>query len=330
MLGALTGSALLAVLGSFAFPGVGQGFAAHRLRGVVWAIACIASVVLVLVSVWALVASLALRVASAVDAYLCMRRHTPPHDFKSAAIALVIGAVGIGGVKMTMIEGFKIPSSSMYPTLIIGDHLFVDKLSVKWREPSRGEIIVFEQPCAHRTYIKRVIAIGGDTVEVRCSVVYVNGIAKTPTLVAKETEYSDYDDSRGEWFKRSVSRYRETIDGHTFDTFRGDQDRGDFPSRDRPFAPSCTHGEFFGEQAPAANQPSGTLVESKSNAEACEPQLHFVVPPRSLFVMGDHRHNANDSRYWGVVPLGNVIGRAINIWMSDGPEGSWSRFGAIE
>jgi signal peptidase I len=243
----------------------------------------------------------------------------------------VIGAVGVGGVKL-LVEGYKIPSSSMYPTLIIGDHVFVDKLSVKWREPGRGEIIVFDQPCAHRTYIKRVIAIGGDTVEVRCGVVYVNAIAQNSSLVVKATEYKDYDDSRGTWLTRTASRYRDTIDGHTFDTFRNIDDprRGDFPSRERPFAPSCTQSEFFGDAAPSANQPSGKLVETKAEAEPCEPQLHFVVPASSLFVMGDNRHNANDSRYWGVVPIGNVIGRAINIWMSDGAEGGWSRFGAIE
>jgi signal peptidase I len=54
------------------------------------------------------------------------------------------------------------------------------------------------------------------------------------------------------------------------------------------------------------------------------------VPKGSVFVMGDNRNNANDSRYWGAVPLDHVIGRAIGIYLSDGPQSTWSRFGAVD
>src|SRR3982750_338780 len=89
-----------------------------------------------------------------------------------------------------VIEAFKIPSSSMYPTLEINDHIFVNKfiygVRIPWtmtklfelRGPKRGEVIVFIYPCdPDRDYIKRVIALAGDSVEVRCNVVYVNGKA---------------------------------------------------------------------------------------------------------------------------------------------------------
>ena len=71
---------------------------------------------------------------------------------------------------------------------------------------------------------------------------------------------------------------------------------------------------------------------SDVNAAACEPQAHYVVPPGSLFVMGDNRNNANDSRYWGAVSVDAVIGRTMGIWMSKPPgdDGGLSRFGAIE
>jgi len=328
----VSGSALLAVFGSLLFPGVGQGMAAHRLRAVLWASAGVVSVLLILVSVWFLVVTFVIRAASAIDAYRCMRRHTPPHQLASAVIAVVIGAVGIGGAQATL-EAFKIPSSSMYPTLIIGDHVYINKLSAMLRPPERGEIIVFDQPCAQRVYIKRVIAIANDTIEVRCSVVYLNGKPVPSTLVDKDASYEDFDDARSEWHKRAASRYREVIDGHTFDTFRSPDhpERGDFPQVDRGIAPSCTHGEFFNEPRPGTKQPKGRLeLTKRDGAGACDPQLHFVVPAGSVFVMGDNRHNANDSRYWGVVPLDNVIGRAIGIYISDGPAGSWGRFGAVE
>jgi signal peptidase I len=87
--------------------------------------------------------------------------------------------------------------------------------------------------------------------------------------------------------------------------------------------PSCVQGSFYDK--PKSDQPAGTIVEGKpkASASACEPQLHFVVPAKSFFVMGDNRTNANDSRYWGVVPDSALIGRVIGVYKP------WSRFGAI-
>lgn len=333
----MTGHAVVGVLLSLFFPGVGQGMAARRRRMMCWAIAALVSMLLVFVSVWFLAVTLALRIAGAVDAAVCLRRATPPYRLVDAAIALVIGAVGIGYSERA-VEAFAIPSSSMYPTLIIGDHVFVDKLSLLWDAPEPGEIIVFEHPCSKRPYIKRLVARGGDTVEVRCSVLHVNGKDTGMTLVAAEASYLDRDEGRS--YAVRTSRFREQLGGHRYETFQPPERagaivpdvRGDFPRRDQPFAPSCTHGDYYApDPARGRAQPTGTFVETKSASEAapCEPQLHFVVPPGSLFVMGDNRNNANDSRYWGVVPEASVIGRAVGIWMSDGEEGSWSRFGSI-
>src|SRR4051794_17152158 len=108
-----------------------------------------------------------------------------------------------------VIEAFKIPSSSMYPTLEIGDHIFVNKfiygVRIPWtrtklfelRGPHRGEVIVFIYPCdPERDYIKRVVALAGDTVEVRCNIVYVNGKAVPSKMVEGETcKYNDYDEN---------------------------------------------------------------------------------------------------------------------------------------
>ena len=252
----------------------------------------------------------------------------------------MIGAFGFG-VTGQYLEGFKIPSSSMYPTLVIGDHVYVDKLSASWRSPERGEVVVFTQPCSRHPYVKRVIAVPGDTVEVRCSILYVNGKAIPTTLVAAQASYKDRDESSGAWFERSVSRYREVLGGHTYEVF-GDTERPkheaaadshDFPRRERAmFTPACGQSDYYAPDPKMAKQPMGRFVETKpeETATACEPQLHFVVPAGGVFVMGDNRINANDSRYWGVVPNELLIGRAIGIYSSTGVEGRWSRFGAIE
>src|SRR4051794_1068923 len=131
-----------------------------------------------------------------------------------------------------VIEAFKIPSSSMYPTLEIGDHIFVNKFIYgvhipmtntklfQWRGPHRGEVIVFQYPCdMDRDYIKRVIALENDTVEVRCNVVYVNGKANPTKMLqnGSQCSYKDYDEHEDRWFTRQCSRYQEIGDGEVHD-----------------------------------------------------------------------------------------------------------------
>ena len=328
------GRLLGAVLLTLMFPGFGQGIAFRRYRMLGFALGTIVTTLAILWSVWFLPITLALRVASAADAFVLLRGHTTPGHRVLAAIALVIGAV-VGGSYKVALEAFKIPSSSMYPTLEIGDHIYVDKLSLRWRPPQRGEIVVFTQPCAQVPFIKRVIALAGDTVEVRCNVVYVNGAPLARELVKQDVTYDDYDEYHHEWIPRSASRYRETHGGNAYDTFQNrDAETApghDFPSRDKMISPSC-HGQDFYPQKPGiAEQPLGQLVVTKPDAQPCDVQAHYVVPPNALFVMGDNRNNANDSRYWGAVSVDAVIGRAIGVYYSHPPHGDiqWSRIGAV-
>jgi signal peptidase I len=243
-----------------------------------------------------------------------------------------------------VLQAGNTPSSSMYPTLVIGDHLFIDTVTPKLRPITRGEVITFTFPCNRAIeYVKRVIAVAGDTVEVRCGVVWVDGTAIPTTRVPGSCTYYDHDDMSGTWTPRDCSRYHEVLNGHAYDVFGAadkpqldvdlnQNDAHDFPSSMRPVPPSCgAQVDFVAEPTKAEiKQAIGSFVTTKSEAKACEPQVQFVVPADSYFVMGDNRSNSNDSRYWGVVPKQLVLGRVLSIWMSDGHGGrDWSRVGRV-
>jgi signal peptidase I len=104
--------------------------------------------------------------------------------FREYAEALVIAIVLALIIRMFIVEAFKIPSGSMIPTLLVGDHLLVNKFIYKFREPKRRDIIVFKYPDEpSRNFIKRIIAVGGDTVEVRNKELYVNGVKQNESYV---------------------------------------------------------------------------------------------------------------------------------------------------
>ena len=100
------------------------------------------------------------------------------------AEAIVIAIVLALIIRMFVIEAFKIPSGSMIPSLLVGDHLLVSKFTYKFGEPKRGDIVVFKYPHdPSRNFIKRIIGVGGDTIEIREKVVYVNGVKREEPYV---------------------------------------------------------------------------------------------------------------------------------------------------
>ena len=178
----------------------------------------------------------------ALDALVDELIKRPPKSTTRDYVESIGAAILIAlALRAFVIEAFKIPSSSMYPTLEIGDHIFVNKfiygVRIPWtntklfelRKPRRGEVIVFMQPCTpDRDYIKRVVALENDTVEVRCNVLYVNGTAVPNAYIDGDCQYQDYDEYTHTWSTRYCSRYRETVDGLAYDVFH-DAER---PARD--------------------------------------------------------------------------------------------------
>ncbi len=193
------------------------------------------------------------------------------------------------GVRGYYLEAFRIPSSGMAPTLVPGDQLFVEKFR---RDPGPGDVIVFRHPQNLGTdYVQRVIGVEGDRIEVREGRLFVNGTeAAESARVA--CEYSDFDPD-GRWSTRSALCAQQTLGQARFTVAHG----GEVPRPEFDFP-----------------------------AEGAAP---YVVPPASLFVMGDNRENSNDSRFWGAVPVDHVKGTALFTWWSSGADGvRWDRVGS--
>ena len=178
----------------------------------------------------------------------------------------------------TLVQAFVIPTGSMEDTLLIGDHLLVDKLAyapsgavskylLPYEEPKHGDIIVFHPPHdITQTYVKRVIGLPGDRLKMINRIVYRNGVRLNEPYVVNKFPY--------------------------------DPSRDNFPGEPTPFADGLQ-----------AQLQRDMLENHVVNGE-------IVVPPNSYFAMGDNRDNSLDSRYWGFVPRDYIIGKPLLIYWS--------------
>lgn len=203
-----------------------------------------------------------------------------------------------------LVEPFKIPSGSMIPTLLVGDFILVNKFAYGIRlpvinvkiidvgSPKRGDVMVFRYPeDPSLDYIKRVVGLPGDRVEVRNKRVYING-AELP--VRKDGEYLHKDRMY------YTPRYVETLGGVEH-AILIEPDAPAFVSHVTPFA--------FQDRCLYNNE--GVVCE---------------VPPGHYFMMGDNRDASSDSRVWGFVPERNIVGKAFLIWFNFGDLGRIGSF----
>ena len=208
-------------------------------------------------------------------------------------------------VRSFIVEPFRIPSSSMVPTLLTGDYILANKFAYGIRlpiinqkivdvgSPKRGDIVVFQYPDDPSiNYIKRVIGVPGDTVEYQDKVLKING--KT----VEKVRLPDY--LNEERFMYS-EQYRETL---------GDISHRTLNDKDRPSGLIMPH-DFSGRE----------LCRYDQRGFTCK------VPEGHYFMMGDNRDNSSDSRVWGFVDDRLLVGKAFFIWfhMND-----FSRIGLIQ
>ena len=176
----------------------------------------------------------------------------------------------------TLVQAFVIPTGSMEDTLLIGDHLLVDKLAyapagpvskfiLPYEPVQHGDIIVFRYPIdISQTFVKRAIGIPGDRLKIINQQIYRNGVKLKEPYVYHKNPYPD--------------TYRDNFPGT--------------------------------EPNAMLYEPAKDMLQNHvTNGEV-------VIPPNCYFAMGDNRDNSLDSRYWGFVPRENIIGKPLIIYWS--------------
>ncbi|TCP60038.1 signal peptidase I [Rhodovulum bhavnagarense] len=226
-------------------------------------------------------------------------------------VKTIFWALVIAGVFRTLFfQPFWIPSGSMKDTLLVGDFLFVNKMAYGYSryscpfglcpfsgrildsEPRRGDVVVFRHPVNGSDFIKRVVGLPGDTVQMKNGVLHINGAA-----------------------------VQVTADGQFSETYSRQGPMGHYPRCEN--APvgeggTCTKSRFIetlpgGESHAILNITDGVFSDNTPV---------FAVPEGHYFTMGDNRDNSQDSRYAqsnggvGFVPAENLIGRADRVMFS--------------
>lgn len=224
-----------------------------------------------------------------MDSNLEKKPRQPSDETPLEAFASICGVLVVGLFVLTFIfQNFAIPSSSMENTLLIGDHVLVNRITLappsKWakflyyRAVHRDDIVVFYKPTLeangeHLFLVKRVVGVPGDRIHLENGVVYRNGVAL-----------------HSPWVKQPPDR-------PGFDPYRDD-----FPG-----VPPEDGEDVTAEWAEA-------LPQYVQNGD-------LVVPPGMYFCMGDNRTVSLDSRYWGFVPRANIVGRPLVVyWSFETPE----------
>ncbi len=221
------------------------------------------------------------------------KKETFGETVKTVVYAVLIAIV----IRSLLFEPFRIPSGSMYPTLEVGDYLFVSKYTygyskhsfpaslapIKGRiwasEPNRGDIVVFKFPVDNKTdFIKRVIGLPGDTVEVREGILYIND------KPVERKEIGEYKIDEFMVRPEIYTEYEETL----------------------------------------PNGVKHRILEISDHERQVDNTTKVTIPEDHYFVMGDNRDRSDDSRLSvGFVPKENLVGKARFLFFSHNDKGAW-------
>ncbi len=198
--------------------------------------------------------------------------------FESLLVAIVIALI----LRFFVVSAYKIPTGSMTPTLKVGDFVFAYKLNygvsipfsggerIASRLPLRGDVVVFKFPGHENTiYVKRVVGLPGDHIQIKNKMLFVNGAAAQYTLAKSDV-----------------------IE--------------DLPSK-----------EYYSVYSEESYGNSHLIIYNQTQKEKESSDFGpVIVPPQQVFVLGDNRDSSDDSRYWGSVPVKNIEGQIVLVWLS--------------
>jgi signal peptidase I len=253
--------------------------------------------------------------------HLALRAKPLWREYGEPVLAAVILALVLRGF---VVEAFRIPSGSMAPTLLAGDHVFVSKVAYGVRlpfthlrvlpraPPRRGDVIVFESPRERAVdVVKRVVGLPGDVVELREQVLYLNGV-RQPRSPLGEMAYEERGDDPATTQQDVCRRYRESL-------AKGDLVR---PDLDLEGA-----SESSWQGAASAGVATYEVIQCRRARLASREGPYDIVRPGHVFVLGDNRDRSADSRGAGgwQVPLGNVKGKVEMVFWSWGAGATWPR-----
>lgn len=278
-------------------------------------------------STWAVLITIAVLLAVR---FLLLRQKTP--ITKSIAEIAESLAVAMGLVFLIIrpfiIQAFFIPSESMVPTLLIHDHIMVNKFIYRFREPARGDVIVFRAPKQadlnpdqpqERDFIKRVIGTPGDEIRIEPGYVMVGDTEfnhqQLRELLSENTLLGTV---------KIVNSKTVLVDGHvvTPEEIAAEEGRPNdhvviVPGRvfvnGKPVKEPYLN-EDADEPYPNPNGEMPPLYDRRYITQNKDGKYVIKIPKGKLLVLGDNRNNSRDARYWGLLDRKRVLGKAMFIF----------------
>ena len=225
---------------------------------------------------------------------------TPLEALASICCVFVVALFVMGFV----FQNFEIPSASMEKTLLIGDHVVVDRTTlapatrwapfVHYRPVHRGDVIVFLKPHTEvpdMILVKRAIGLPGDRIHLRLGVVYINGVAQNEPYAQMPNQFS-------------YVSYRDDFPSDIAGLSR--QASEDLAGRGDCQDEACIEQEAIDNRTITWADELPSFIQGDD----------LVVPPGSVFAMGDNRMESLDGRFWGFVPQESILGRPLFVYWS--------------
>lgn len=224
----------------------------------------------------------------------------------SQRVLFVLIIVVILLARSVLLDWYRVPTGSMKPTIFEGDFIVVNKLAwdlkvpfrtehvSQWGDPQRGDIVVFKNPEGGDRLVKRVIGLPGDKLRIIGEQIWINGtmLSYYPLPKNRFPALNEQD------------KATHTVAAERLPTGR-EVDTG--AARDNAAVDELLHPVMFG--------PERQLPPIQGD---------YTVPEDHYFMLGDHRNDSRDSRYFGAVDRSAMLGRVLAVGISLNPEQSWS------